>query len=147
MTETLILLFYLGLVILVSHHLWKHVGPFKYLIVSALLMLLVFTYEKYHDLVGSYIDGYPEEKFELIHHKVLTFDKNKYIIAWLYTEELGNRLYRFPYTTENKEKLTQMMAEEKAGQPIKGQFEKNENSRSMSLRLHNQESTKAYDKN
>lgn len=92
------------------------------------LVLLVAGLLGYHyiDQLGRPFQGFPEDKFEYIHH--LSNPSTTELWAKIDGE---SRLFAFPYSKENEKQLEKAKSRSRAGIPSEGKFEINKDGKNI----------------
>jgi hypothetical protein len=85
---------------------------------SVSVLLGVVTQNHYVSQLGKPIEAYPVGEFVYVHHVTVGND----IVLWTWTEDVGDRLYSFPYSQETAEKLEEAKEESEGGQEQSGEF-------------------------
>ena len=91
---------------------------FKALALSSLIVLGLGLEAHYRDNLGAPIMGYPQGEFAYIHHQL----QGQTILLWVYIEDIGHRLYVFPYDQETAEELKEGKEAQAEGQEQEGRF-------------------------
>lgn len=88
---------------------------------TTLTLLVVFglaVADHYNKHIGSPIQGLPEYEFTYVHHEA-TGDTIK---LWVWSKEMGDRLYVFPYDQDTAQELSKAQEKTKNGRPQQGGF-------------------------
>ena len=90
---------------------------------TATVLLGLITQDHYTSQLGKPIEIYPDGEFVYVHHVSAGDD----IILWTWTEDVGDRLYIFPYSQETAEELEEAKEGTAEGKPQTGEFTEKEN--------------------
>ena len=114
-----------------------------------ILILSAFMFYHYIQSLGKPLEGKPDGEWTYVHHVT---DGNV-IELWI-KQDSGSKLYVFPYSDEDRQKLEQGQQQTQQGIPVVGEFEEVEEGgpertpkKTLTLKLPNHNTIKTYEEN